>query len=358
MLPPPARIAVWNTAFLGDAVLALPLLEAVNAAFPGAEVDFYLRPGLGGLFAAVPDVRVTEVPRRHFARFLREVVRPRRHDLWLGAHPSPRAALAAVVSGATVRVGYAGGVRTLAYTHRVPRRFGELDEIERLLQLLIPVQHLFATQLPADFTPDTASGPFHWPHLFLPPAAEAEAERLWVEHKLEGKPCVGLHPGSAWPTKCWPGFSCLAQFIVQAGVMVVVFAGPGEEALSRKALEDAGLLQHPDVVDFSGALSLPVLAACLKHLSAYVGNDSGPLHLAWCQHTPVTAIFGPTVRELGFFPRGDLSTVLEAPREHLTCRPCGLHGAKVCPLKHHRCMTEITAEAVWADVRAKLEPTD
>lgn len=384
MLPLPARIAVWNTAFLGDAVLSLPLLEALSTAFSKLSqgtvvsepmLDFYVRPGLGSLFAGLSSgisepsdvsavqtpyapVRVTEVPRRGFTQFLREVVRPRGHDLWLGAHPSPRAALASVVSGAPVRVGYSGGVRTLAYNQRVPRRFGELDEIERLLQLLIPVQRLYATNLPADFTPNDTSGPFHWPHLPLPPEAEAQADRLFAEHNLSGKPCVGLHPGSAWPTKCWPGFAGLAQFIVQAGVAVVVLAGPGEEALARKMLTDAGLQDSPLVTDFSGALKLPVLAACLKRLTVYVGNDSGPLHLAWCQHTPVTAIFGPTVRELGFFPRGERSTVMEAPREHLACRPCGLHGPKACPLKHHRCMTDISADAVWADVHAKLENRD
>lgn len=362
MTSSPRRIAVWNTAFLGDAVLTLPLLDSVNAAFPRAGLDFYVRPGLAGLFAARPDVRVTEVPRKGVESFLWGTVRPRGHDLWLGAHGSPRAALAALVSGASVRVGYSGGLRTLAYTHRVPRRFGELDEIERLLQLLKPVQALYETGLPADFDPDAPTGvlpdvptgPFHWPHLVLPAEAEARAAQLWQAHELEGTQVVGLHPGSVWPTKRWGGFAAVARRVADFGARVAVFAGPGEEAMARRMIDDAGL--RGSAADFSGALSLPVLAACLKRLSVYVGNDSGPLHLAWCQGTPTTAVFGPTVRELGFFPRGPHATVLEVPASSgLTCRPCGLHGPKVCPLGHHRCMADISPETVWADVRRKLE---
>jgi heptosyltransferase-2 len=103
------------------------------------------------------------------------------------------------------------------------------------------------------------------------------------------------------------------------------------------------------------------------------------MHLAWIQHVPVVALFGPTVRSLGFFPRGE-SVVLEVPpadadepgssrtqggagdtaprpeRDALACRPCGLHGLKVCPRGDHACMTGISPERVWAAVRARLFP--
>jgi heptosyltransferase-2 len=101
----------------------------------------------------------------------------------------------------------------------------------------------------------------------------------------------------------------------------------------------------------AGKLSLPLLAACLARLSCYLTNDSGPMHLAWVQHVPVTALFGPTVRSLGFFPRGEGSSVLEAA---VPCRPCGLHGPAACPLRHHQCMLRIAVDDVWRDVEGKL----
>ncbi|MCA1742471.1 MAG: lipopolysaccharide heptosyltransferase II, partial [Desulfovibrionales bacterium] len=77
-----------------------------------------------------------------------------------------------------------------------------------------------------------------------------------------------------------------------------------------------------------------------------------PMHLAWTQNTPLIALFGPTVKKLGFFPRGKNSTVLESD---LSCRPCGLHGHRSCPEKHHRCMMDITPETVIKHIRKKID---
>ena len=94
------------------------------------------------------------------------------------------------------------------------------------------------------------------------------------------------------------------------------------------------------------------LAACLRFLDVYVSNDSGPMHLAWIQDVPLVALFGPTTRALGFFPRGPASRVLELD---LPCRPCGLHGGKRCPLGTHACLRDLAPETVWRAVREALD---
>ena len=159
------RIAVWNTAFLGDAVLTLPLIQTLADAFPGSEIDFYVRRGLAALFEAHPALHaVYEYDKRRIAGNNRlsallksgRILGGRRYDIWIGAHPSPRSALLARLSGAPLRVGYIGGpVAALCYNRRVSRRFSELHEIERLLELLKPI-------LP----PETPRQ--HWPELTLP----------------------------------------------------------------------------------------------------------------------------------------------------------------------------------------------
>ena len=72
------------------------------------------------------------------------------------------------------------------------------------------------------------------------------------------------------------------------------------------------------------------------------------MHISWVQDVPTIAFFGPTVKELGFFPRGENSIVLE---EDLECRPCGLHGHKKCPKSHHNCMKNITPEHAWNTIK-------
>lgn len=347
------RIAVWNTAFLGDAVLTLPLIQTLATAFPDAALDFYVRRGFGSLFEFHPHIRaVYEYDKRRSAgsgnpaslwAFGRTLA-ARRYDLWIGAHPSPRSALLARLSCAPVRIGYSGGVlQRLCYTRTVSRKFSELHEIERLLELVRPV-------LPESVPTQ------HWPELVLPaaPVARALAFRENLRRSDATTPVLlGLHPGSVWGTKRWnpSGFAEIARRASVRGAHVLLFAGPGEEDMAREVIQRAELEGNPLLHDFSGALSLTELAAFLAVLNCYVSNDSGPMHLAWAQRTPVTALFGPTVRELGFFPRGDRATVLEVPLE---CRPCGLHGPQHCPLQHHNCMTAIDPALVWSDVEQKL----
>ena len=346
------RIAVWNTAFLGDAVLTLPLLQTLAHAFPDAEIDFYVRKGLAPLFEAHPllhavyeyDKRRTSGSNRLSAVLLmgREL-RRRGYDLWIGAHTSPRSALLARLSNAPVRVGYLGSpVSALCYNRRVSRRFGELHEIERLLELANPV---LPPQAPRE----------HWPELVLPRAAvrKAEAFRVSLEKVNGASALLGLHPGSIWGTKRWlpSGFAEMARRAADAGAHVLVFAGPGEEGVAREVIALSGLDGSPLLHDLSCALTLPELAAYLGTLDCYVTNDSGPMHLAWAQRTPVMALFGPTVRGLGVVPRGETASVFEVALE---CRPCGLHGPQRCPRGHHRCMADIDVNAGWRDVERKL----
>jgi len=343
------RIGVLNTAFLGDAVLTLPLLQSLRLHYPSADIDFYVRGGLKKFFRPHPDIsEVFEYDKRKgqkgIAGFLalRRDIASRRYDLWISAHASMRSGLLALASGAPVRIGYSKPfLNALYYNRLVERRFTELDEIERLLELLRPL----------------GPGPLSdWPELALGVEEQRAASHFFAA--LQG-PVLGVHPGSVWATKRWPveAFASVAGKALQEGATVLLFGGPGEEDIVRqvKALIAAGQsgTTTTRLHDCSGSLTLPLLAAYIARLSCYLTNDSGPMHIAWSRRVPVTAVFGPTVRSLGFFPRGISSTVLEADVE---CRPCGLHGPSVCPLGHHHCMTRVEPEAVWQDVRAKLFP--
>lgn len=354
------KIGVWNTAFLGDAILTLPLLQTIRAAYPDAVIDFWVRGGIRDLFTAHPAAsNVYEYDKRgngkgvlQSMRFGRELAR-KDYSLWISAHGSFRSGVLARLTGAKIRIGYAEPKNNaLFYTHAVPRRFTELDEIERLLRLALPLD------LPGRGLPV-----FDWPKIALPQSARDAAEHFFTSLHAEagGKeyvPVLGVHPGSIWGTKRWPVeyFAAIAKLAAREGARVLVFGGQdAEEAMARQTEELAGQsltdAEKRNIVNLAGKLSLPELGAYIGRLSCYVTNDSGPMHLAWPQKTPVTALFGPTARELGFYPRGENATVMELP---LPCRPCGLHGPQECPLGHHRCMREMTPDMVWPVVARKL----
>lgn len=344
------RIAVLNTAFLGDAILTLPLLQSLRSRYPSAVIDFYVRAGCETLFYPHPDISsVFGYDKRNGQKGLAGIaalgraIAARQYDLWISAHTSLRSGLLALASRAPVRIGYTKPfMNRLWYTRLVDRRFSELDELERLLELLIPL----------------GPGPVsNWPELALGDRERREAGRFFETLHY---PVLGVHPGSVWATKRWPErfFAYVAQAALRAGATVLLFGGPGEEGIAKRVRSliaaGPGAASVARLHDLSGMLSLPQLAAYIDRLSCYLTNDSGPMHMAWSLKTPVTAVFGPTVKRLGFFPRGSDSTIIEADVE---CRPCGLHGPSACPLGHHRCMTMIDPERVWAEVRNKLLQT-
>lgn len=357
------KIGVWNTAFLGDAVLTLPLLRVLKATWPEAELDFYVRGGLATLFEAQPEInRVFAYDKRGsgkglagFWRLGRDVM-AQHYDVWIDAHLSLRSSLVALCSRAKYRVGYTeASLAQLVFTDRVERRFYERQEVERLLALVEPLHRVEDVVTDKDW---------RWPELVLPLAAHAEADALL--HSLPPGPILGVNPGSVWPTKRWTpaGFAKVMALALQSGAHVVMLAAPNEKETAAEVL--ALLAQYQNtagippttkrrpgtLLDLSGQTSIPVLAAVISRLQCYLSNDSGPMHLAWAQRTPVTALFGPTVRNLGFVPRGN-SSIMEVDE---ACRPCGLHGHKACPEKHFRCMTRIVPQDVWQDVQGKLYP--
>ena len=96
-------------------------------------------------------------------------------------------------------------------------------------------------------------------------------------------------------------------------------------------------------LDFSGRLSLIETGAAIACSQLLISNDTGLMHMATAVSTPVVAIFGPTTRELGFYPYRGPHEVVEGD---IACRPCHHLGGDRCPRGHHRCMTEIGTEAV------------
>ncbi len=100
------------------------------------------------------------------------------------------------------------------------------------------------------------------------------------------------------------------------------------------------------VANTCGKLSLLQTALLMKNAKRVFCNDSAPSHLASAVNTPQTVIFCSTVVEFGFGPLSDDSQVVSVGE--LTCRPCGIHGHKACPLGHFKCALDIDVNRVLA----------
>lgn len=140
------------------------------------------------------------------------------------------------------------------------------------------------------------------------PADEEKAVGL-----LGDGPLVALAPTANWDGKVWPASRFVALFqALQAripGVRAVILGGPGE----KEAAMAAPVLQSlKGAINLVGRLTLPEVAACLRHVSLFVGNDSGLMHLAAAAGTPTLGLFGRS-RASEYAPAGQNVAFIEAP---------------------------------------------
>ncbi|TBR17606.1 hypothetical protein EPO15_16525 [bacterium] len=331
------RVLIMQTSFLGDALLTVPLARRVKEVLPEARLSVMTRPETADVFRGCPGVDEVLLDDKKGAgrglaglRHAAEVLKAGRFDLALVAHRSFRTALIARLAGIPRRIGFAASAGAFLFHETVPFPWGA-PEAERNLALLLPLAPLLRAG-PQDSLYLAGGTPGD--------AAAAVAKRLADAGVAEGERLVGIHPGSIWPTKRWlpERFAALAGRLTREDrVRVVLIGGPGDKELSAGVAAGAGA----PLLDWTGKTTLPELLALIARLDLLVTNDSGPMHVAAANGVPVLALFGPTTRELGFFPYGEGHRVLEAD---LRCRPCGLHGAKECPEGHFLCMRLITVD--------------
>lgn len=152
---------------------------------------------------------------------------------------------------------------------------------------------------------------------------------------------VLLFPGSVWATKRWTeeGFITVGNKLKAQGYDVYVMGGPGEESLAEKV--SAAI---PESISLAGKTKIIESAQLIARAALVIGNDSASTHLAAVCETPLIALFGPTVLEFGYRPWSADSYVIQ--NNNIGCRPCGKHGHKVCPIKTHACMKDISEKEV------------
>ena len=172
-----------------------------------------------------------------------------------------------------------------------------------------------------------------------------------IEEEAAGRATIAVAPGSRWPMKRWPGdaWGELAARIAERSHVVLV----GDDG-DRAAAAPVAAALGDGATDLTGRLSLMETAAWIRRSDAFVGNDSGLMHLAESLGTPVVGIFGPTVEAFGYYPALEASRIVE---RSLACRPCSRNGAVPCPRGTHECMTGIGVDAIESALASLLDGT-
>lgn len=334
------KILIIQTAFIGDVVLALPLLQVLRRKLPNAEIDFMLIPKTAELLKNHPDVNeVIVFDKKNKDRGLSGIfklakkVALKRYDVVFILQRHFRSALIPFLAKIKIRVGFNKSAFKFLYTHIV--KYEKIHEIERNLSLLKP------------FGIETSRKE-------LPNLYPSDDEKLYVDQLLSGvnSKIISIAPGSVWETKRWlkEKFAELAKLLSDDGFVIALVGGVEDFKLCEeiKTMSDA-----KNVINFCGKLSLLQTAELIRRSVLLVSNDSAPMHISVAMRTPVVAIFGSTVPEFGFYPYGEKDRVVQV--ENLYCRPCGTHGRKKCPEGHFKCMKLIDSERVYLEVKSLIQ---
>jgi ADP-heptose:LPS heptosyltransferase len=257
-LPRGSRVAIIRLRSLGDCVLTTPALDILKRARPDLRVAVAVEDRFRAIFEGSPDV--DEVLAAESG-----AVREWRPALCLNLHGGMRSARMTVLSGAQFRAGFGHFRHQWVYNARIPRA-QEILGVERTVHT---AEHLASA-------------------MFWLGAARVEIPRakLAVEGDAQGAmgphPFAVIHAVAATPEKTWraDGFLAVAEYLKQSG-LDPVFIGASSDNL--EAFREYRRLHGAPLAEIKKLLS---------GASLFVGNDSGPAHMAAAFGVPVVEVFG------------------------------------------------------------------
>lgn len=315
------KFLVIQTAFTGDVVLATGIIEKLHHSYPDARIDFLVRKGNEGLLKDHPYLNEviiwdkTKSKLQHLWQILRKIRRVH-YDTVINVQRFAATGILTAFSNAKMKIGFDKNPLSFLFTksvkHIISTAEHPLHEIDRNQSLI------------ASFTDIHPSKPRLYP---------SAADELKVE-KYKKEPYIVVAPASVWFTKQYPVEKWI-EFInlVPANLKVYILGAPGDKGLGETIVKGT---TNKNVYNLCGELGFLQSVALQKDAKMNFVNDSAPMHFASSVNAPVTAIYCSTLPSFGFGPLSDQSNIVEI-KEALSCRPCGLHGHKVCPQGHFNC---------------------
>lgn len=316
------KILIIQTAFIGDVILATPLIEKLKRFYPESEIDFLVRKGNEGLLKGHPKLSKVLVWDKKKSKYsalakLGREIRKGDYDLLVNLQRFASSGLLTTSSKAKMKIGFTKNPFSFAFTHKFPHVIDQkMHEVDRNLSL---IEHI-------------TDNSFQRPVLYPSPADYEKVKQY------QQTPYICIAPASVWFTKQFPAEKWVELIDqIKPDRKVFLLGSPSDLELCNKIKQES---VQGNVQILAGELSYLQSAALLEGAKMNYVNDSAPLHMASAVNAPVTAVYCSTIPEFGFGPLSDNSKVVQT-EENLTCRPCGLHGKKSCPKGHFNCALTI-----------------
>ena len=330
------RILVIHTAFIGDIVLSTPMLRKLKDVYPDSDITYVTTPAGAAILRNNPNIsEIIEYDKRGKHKGIKGIyqlgkrLKYENFNLVITPHRYLRSSVLSWLTGSPVRRGYESAEGAFLYTEKIKYDKSK-HEVEKLLS----------------FIPDEIEKRYE---IELYPNEKDMQAVNEILKGSENKKLVVIAPGSKWFTKRWPleYFNSVLEQLKEREDIVTAVVGGAEERILN-------VTTGGNVIDLRGKTTLLELAELIRRAKLILTNDSSPIHIAsaW-KDVKILAVFGPTVKSLGFFPWSKNRVIFQ--REELECRPCSLHGGDSCPKKHFKCMMEIKPEEVLEEIIKTIE---
>ena len=349
------RILIIRLSAIGDVVRVLPAVNALRERFPTAHIAWVVEEKARDVLVHQPEIDETIVFQRNrwekgllnplgflrttgeVYRFVREL-RRRHYDIAFDFHGILKSGLISYMSGAKERVGFDRGYckewNHLFNNRKVSPRSNRINRFERNLSLLGPLG-LDGVRGDVDL------------HV-------SQEDMEYVDQFFRDRrpgmsgPLVAIHPGTSSKTiyKRWSPtkYTELADRLVEELKVSVLFTwGPGERAM----VDEVRARMRSDSMVAPETHSLKQLAEIFRRCGVYIGNDTGPMHIASLVKTPVVGIYGPTDPIVNAPYEGTSHIIV---RKDLPCSPCRNRGCKDV-----ECMKAISTQDVFDAAKMLLK---
>jgi lipopolysaccharide heptosyltransferase II len=348
------RILIVKPSSLGDVVHTLPLVHAIKRVSPSCQIGWIIQRAFQPLIEhdpaidrihpiSIPSTSDPLSPPGAFARAfkatlsafrrLRKELKTSPYDLVLDLHASFRSGLLGLANPGGVRVGFSDAkeLNTFFQDHKVAGDPANPHAVDKNLAF---AGFLEIRPIAEDFS------------ICVGDHANTRVRAFLNESGASPQDClIYANPAARWESKHWtaPAWIELADMLIREVSAKVVFGGAPQD-LPLIGLITGAMKETPIVA--AGAMDLAEAVALLQAAHAYVGVDSGPMHIAAFTGTPVAAIFGPTDPAL-VGPYTNRRRVIR--KENLECLACRKRSCK-----NPRCMEEISPREVCDAVKALL----
>jgi heptosyltransferase-2 len=318
-------------------VLTEPAVATLRAAFPQAEIGFVVKERFSDLVSAHPAIDHVHVLTGSSGQAMRRLIseiRATGYDAAFDLHRNLRTSrivrasrIPTVTSYHKRELGDAVAVRLLRRPFRAKKML-VLRYLDALARLGVPKEAFLGSD-----------GRLRSPRLYLSAEHVALAEQALERLELTDRPYAAMAPGAMWATKRWPRerFAAVAGGLVSRfGVRVLLLGSAAEKSLCEAVAREAG----SGVLSAAGDTTLGETGALIRSARLFIGNDSGPTHMAMALEVPTVAIFGPTDPSQFDHSRHSLIYM------DLECSACSFYGGDRCPKGHWSCMLAIVPDDV------------